>query len=134
MVQQLPGAEQQSGAECLHCQPEHSDLPGLILLFLLLTAGSTGVLQGDLNVKGTEIWWFGAEYKIPGDKDRNNGCEMAARGQFPLPRCSKAPSLGFAAYLLSSAEQDPWLGNLGLHGVNGEGSPCTQHPGNIAMG
>lgn len=46
---------EQSGAECLCCQPEHSDLPGLILPFLLLTADSNGVLQADFNVKDTEI-------------------------------------------------------------------------------
>lgn len=55
MVQHLPGAEQQSGAECLCCQPEHSDLPGLILPFLLLTADSSRVLQADFNVEDTEI-------------------------------------------------------------------------------
>lgn len=55
MVQHLPGAEQQSGAESLCFQPEHSDLPGLILPFLLLTADSSGVLQADFNVKDTEI-------------------------------------------------------------------------------
>lgn len=47
---------------------------------------------------------------------------------------SKAPSLGFVVHLLSSAEQDPWPGNLGLQGVSGEGSPCIQHPRNVVMG